>query len=167
MNTCPECLKPIPPYEGFVIYERDIYKNVVFFPGHHLTVISKVAHDTNTGKLLSDAESGSEWETDVDDLDLAADIGSVCSDDNDYGDVDDDKRYSSTDIEVDSAPISYSSILKKPQSSRSTQNIDQKELHSTETEDNLSKKSELVVKKVKRSDPITFELATALSVRNI
>ena len=69
-------------------------------------VLSRSARDALTGKQLSDAESGSEWETDVEDLGNVIDAHCQEQDEN--------KERVTLHVEtnVDASSSSYSSILK-------------------------------------------------------
>ena len=71
-------------------------------------VLSRSASDALTGRLLSDAESGSEWETDVEDLGNVSDAQFQGQDENKEGTT----TTLQVETDVDAPSSSYSSILK-------------------------------------------------------
>jgi len=120
-------------------------------------VLSRVAVD-GVGRLLSDAERGSEWETD--DECLGTSVATV---------QDEEASASTVELVVNSGLITYSSILK----SQSSAKVKAKEAFRREPSPMLAKLPAMElpqvaeVKKVKKKDPIIFDLSSIMQVKSL
>lgn len=133
-------------------------------------VIKRTARDFKTGKLLSDAESGSEWETEDEGLKNETAAGLQGSSEEIFGEE-------SIEVEVSKGPISYSSILKNVQRPKSTTitatmkkakvELDTTTASSTVGEVSNKVLEQAVPKKVKKKDPIIFDFSSALKAVSV
>jgi len=120
-------------------------------------VLSRVAVDS-VGRLLSDAESGSEWETD--DESLGKSVATV---------PDEEASASTIELIVNSGTITYSSILKSQRSAK----VKAKEALQREPSPVLAELAAMElpevakVKKVKKKDPIVFDLSSIMQVKSL
>merc|ERR1719431_860028 len=109
-------------------------------------VISSEIRDEN-GKLTSDRESNSEWETEDESKDPVDDLS---------------ENYAASNVSIEvvtnNEPISYSSILKSKKKTESPKAVKVKPIEA------IPEKTE-EKKKVKKKDPISLDLFTALQVK--
>jgi hypothetical protein len=141
-------------------------------------VLARSAVDTASGRALSDADSGSEWETEdedansrhMDNLDEHQPEKDEKEDDLQKEDIDKTPPEPPKVVVEHSTPLSYSSILKSVNTGAKSKTSDR-----TQSDESLKKDSnqrtkvvakEAEVKKIKKRDPIVFDLAQIVQVRS-
>lgn len=133
-------------------------------------ILSREARD-GEGRLISDAESNSEWETEDESKHSGYDTGMESSLQSDVEDacpegLQLDEDVASTEVKYET-PLSYSSILKSKSVPKNLEKkpspVERKDVK-TNVADKLEKKKDLVEKKkVKKKDPIAFDLFSAFN----